>query len=316
MEYKDYYQILGLNRGASQQEVKRAYQKLARKYHPDVSKEVDAEHRFKEVNEAYHALKDPKKRQAYDDLGNQWQQGQDFKPPPGWEFHFSRQGAAPEGAEYGGFSDFFESIFGAGQPLHGFGRQQSSLQIRGQDLHTSIELQLEEAFTGTRRMLSLQVQEADPQGRLQQRTRQLNVQVPAGVVEGQRIRLAGQGGAGLNGGPPGDLFLQVRFAPHPHFQAKGRDIYLQLPVTPWEAALGAKVNIPTLAGPVTLSIPPGSQSGAKLRLPGRGLPGGSAGNQIVLLQIEAPPASTEAARALYRQMAETMPFDPRKARGL
>ncbi len=311
MEYKDYYKILGVERGASQDDIKRAYKKLARKYHPDVSKEKDAEARFKEINEAYHVLRDKEKRKAYDQLGSQWKQGQEFHPPPGWETRF-QQGFGVE--DLGGFSDFFAEIFG-GRPGR-FHYEQRAFRMRGQDLHATIEISLEEAYHGGSRMLSLQTPDIDEQGRMQQRTRQLNVRIPKGVCEGQHIRLAGQGGPGAGGGQAGDLFLQVVFAPHPLFHADGRDIFLELPITPWEAALGTRLKVPTLGGRVELNIPAGSQSGRKLRLKQRGLPGRPDGDQYILLRIETPPADNDRARELYRRMAEELPFNPRKARGI
>lgn len=312
MEYKDYYKILGVERGASQDEVKRAYKKLARKYHPDVSKEKDAEARFKELNEAYQVLRDGEKRKAYDQLGSQWKQGQEFHPPPGWEGHARHGGFSAE--DLGGFSDFFAEVFGA-RPAAGE-YAQGRFRRRGQDLNATIEVSLEEAFHGATRTLSLQAPELDAQGRVQQRTRQLNVQIPKGVCEGQHIRLAGQGGPGSGGGSAGDLFLQVVFAPHPLFHADSRDIFLELPITPWEAALGARIKVPTLGGKVELNIPHGSQSGRKLRLKERGLPGSPGGDQFVVLRIETPPADSDEARELYRRMAEAMPFNPRAARGI
>ncbi|MFO7593830.1 MAG: DnaJ C-terminal domain-containing protein [Pseudomonadota bacterium] len=313
MEYKDYYKILGLDRKATQDEIKRAYKKLARKYHPDVSKEADAEARFKEINEAYHVLKDPEKRQAYDQLGSQWKQGQEFHPPPGWE---QRGGPGFSAEDPGGFSDFFAEIFGAGGPGRGFHFEQRDFRMRGQDLHAAIEITLEDAYHGGTRTLSLQAPDIDEQGRVRRRTRQLNVHIPKGISEGQHIRLAGQGGPGSGGGQAGDLYLEVRFSPHPLFHADGRDIFLDLPITPWESALGTNLSIPTLGGRVTMNIPPGSQSGRKLRLKGRGLPGRPNGDQYLVLHIETPPANSEQAKELYRKMAEIMPYNPRKARGL
>jgi curved DNA-binding protein len=313
MEYKDYYKILGVDRKASQDEIKRAYKKLARKYHPDVSKEADAEARFKDVNEAYHALKDPQKRKAYDELGSRWQQGQEFHPPPGWEARGG--GFSPE--DLHGFSDFFAEIFGgAGGPGRGFHFEQRNFRMRGQDLHATIEITLDDAYHGGSRSISLQAPDIDEQGSVRQRTRQLNVQIPKGIREGQQIRLSGQGGPGMGGGQAGDLYLQVQFAPHPLFHADGRDIFLELPITPWEAALGIRLSIPTLGGRVEMKIPPGSQSGRKLRLKGRGLPGKPAGDQYLVLRIETPPADTPEAKELYRKMAQSMSFNPRKARGL
>jgi curved DNA-binding protein len=313
MEYKDYYRILGVERNASPEEIKRAYKKLARKYHPDVSKEKDAEARFKEINEAYHVLRDKEKRQAYDQLGSQWKQGQEFHPPPGWEAHVRRGGFSPE--DLGGFSDFFAEIFGA-RPGGGFHFESRDFRLRGEDLHATIEITLEEAYRGASRTLSLQAHDIDENGQLLQRTRQLNVRIPKGVREGQHIRLVGQGGPGMGGGQSGDLFLQVVFAPHPLFHADGRDIFLELPITPWEAALGARLNVPTLGGRVEMRIPAGSQSGRKLRLKGRGLPGTPAGDQYIVLHIETPPADSPVAHDLYERMAREMPFNPRKARGL
>lgn len=313
MEYKDYYKILGIDRNAGQGEIKRAYKKLARKYHPDVSKETDAESRFKEINEAYHALKDPQKRKAYDELGSRWKQGQEFHPPPDWE----TSGGGFRAEDLHGFSDFFAEIFGGGgSPDRGFHFEQRNFRVRGQDLHAAIEISLEDAFHGGSRTLSLQAPDIDEQGRVTQRTRQLNVQIPKGIREGQQIRLSGQGAPGLGGGQAGDLYLQVKFAPHPLFHADGRDIFLELPITPWEAALGTRLDIPTLGGRVEMNIPPGSQSGRKLRLKGRGLPGNPPGDQFLVLRIETPPADSEEARALYRRMADTLPYNPRKKRGI
>ncbi len=316
MEYKDYYKILGVERSAGKDEIKRAYKKLARKYHPDVSKEKDAEARFKEINEAYHVLRDEDKRKAYDQLGSQWKQGQEFHPPPGWESRFRQSGFSAEDlGDLGGFSDFFAEIFGSG-PGGGFRYEQRDFRMRGQDLHADIEISLEEAYRGGVRTLSLEVPDIGEKGEVRQRMRRLNVQIPKGVCEGQHIRLAGQGGPGMGGGSAGDLFLQVVFVPHPHFSADGRDVFLDFPITPWEAALGARLTVPTLGGRVEITIPAGSQSGRKLRLKGRGLPGSPSGDQYLVLHIETPPANGQTARDLYRRMAVEMPFNPRRARGL
>ncbi len=310
MEFKDYYKILGVEKNASTDEIKRAYKKLARKYHPDVSKETDAEQQFKAVNEAYHVLKDREKRKAYDQLGSQWREGQDFRPPPNWQ----ARGRGFGGESQGGYSDFFSEFFGGGAG-GGFGGGQG-FRVRGEDVHATIEITLEDAWNGGSRTLTLQGQDRDEQGRPMLRNRQLNVQIPRGIREGQQIRLSGQGGPGMGGGPAGDLYLQVRFAPHPLFRAEGKDIFLELPLTPWEAALGAKIPVPTLGGKVEMQIPPGSQSGRKLRLKGRGLPGKPSGDQYLVLHIETPPADSEAARKLYQRMAAEMPYNPRKGRGL
>ncbi len=311
MDFKDYYGTLGVSRQASAEEIKRAYRRLARKYHPDVSKEADAEARFKDVGEAYEVLKDPEKREAYDRLGANWKPGQEFRPPPdfgGTRFHYSTSGDVPPGA----FSDFFETLFGRGgmggdvRGPQGFRFRQAG-PSRGGDQHARIQIALEDAFRGTSRTLELRT----PDGN----TRSIRVGVPRGVTEGQRIRLAGQGEPGLNGGPPGDLFLEVLFAPHTMFEADGRNILLGLPVTPWEAALGETVAVPTLGGRVDLKIPAGSQSGRRLRLKGRGLPGPPAGDQIVTLKIETPPADTPEARELYEELRRKLPFNPRRDMG-
>jgi len=305
VEYKDYYQILGVPRTASSDEIKRAYRRLARKYHPDVSKEPDAEARFKEVNEANEALKDPEKRAAYDALGDQWRAGQEFRPPPGGrayhrEFHFGP-------GEEAGFSDFFASLFGGA-----FGGGRQAFRRRGQDQTVRIEVTLEDAFHGATRELRLQTPELQPDGQVVSRVRTLKTRIPPGVTQGQQIRLAGQGAPGAGGGEAGDLYLEVDLAPHPRFRPEGKDLYLRLPLAPWEAALGATLEVPTLAGTVSLKIPAGSQSGRKLRLKGRGLPGKPPGDEYVVLEILAPPADTEAAREAYRRMAEVFAFDPRE----
>ncbi len=312
MEFKDYYKTLGLSQDAPQEEVKRAYRRLARKFHPDVSKEPDAENRFKEVNEAYEVLKDPEKRSAYDRLGSEWKSGQDFRPPPEWDAGFEFRGGGFTDADTAGFSDFFETLFGAGGPFRSTrGTRGRGAALRGEDHHAKVLIDLEDAYRGATRQIRLEVPELDPRGRVTRRTRTLQVRIPKGVTAGQHIRLAGQGAPGPGGGPAGDLYLEIAFRPHPRFEVHGRDIYCTLPVTPWEAALGGRVQAPTLGGPVDLQIPPGSQSGRKLRLKGRGLPGRTPGDQYVVLQIVTPPADTEAAQRFYEQMARTFSFDPR-----
>jgi curved DNA-binding protein len=301
VEYKDYYQIMGVGRDASADDIKRAYRKLARKYHPDVSKEKDAEAKFKEVGEAYEVLRDPEKRAAYDALGTR-KPGEEFRPPPDWQFD---HGAAEQDA--GAHSDFFEQLFG------GLGRgRRGSFKSRGFDTAGQVEVTLEEAFGGTERRLSLQRVAVDERGRAQPATQQLNVRIPAGVVDGQRIRVPSQGEPGSGGGPPGDLFLEVHLLPHRWFRAEGRDIWLDLPVTPWEAALGETVRVPTLGGRVDLKVPKGSQTDRQLRLRGRGLPGDPPGDQLVVLKIVVPPAQTPADEALYREMAAKLRMSPRQ----
>lgn len=313
MEFKDYYRILGLQRDASQDEIKRAYRRLARKYHPDVSKESDAEDRFKEVSEAYEVLKDPEKRAAYDQLGRQRHAGEEFTPPPGWNAGFEFSGGGFTEADAGHFSEFFESLFGAGSPFGSAGprRGGAGFAMRGDDHHARIQIDLEDAYHGAARALQLHIPDYDHNGRLIERSRTLNVKIPPGVREGQRIRLAGQGSPGTGSGPAGDLYLEVTFRPHPLFKVSAADIYLTLPVTPWEAALGTRIKVPTLGGAVELTIPKGTQTGARLRLKGRGLPGTPPGDQYVIVQVLTPKAETEAQADLYRKMAEEMPFDPR-----
>ena len=307
MKYKDYYEVLGIEREADPADIKRAYKRLARKYHPDVSKEQDAEERFKEVGEAYDVLRDADKRATYDNLGNSWHTGDEFSPPPGWQFK-ANAGDGFAGGKFD-FSDFLDSMFGGSTP-HGdpFGTQfrgshTRGTHARGADERAKIVITLEEAFKGGERALNLN------NGR--GRARKLNVKIPAGVRESQQIRLAGQGQAGP-GGRSGDLFLTVEFAPHPIFQAQGSDIHLNLPIAPWEAALGAVVKTPTLAGKVDLKIPARSQSGHRLRLKAKGLGGAKAGDQYVTLQIVTPPADSDAAKRIYKSMAEELDFDPRK----
>lgn len=316
MQYKDYYEVLGVSREATQDEIKRAYRKLARKYHPDVSKEANAEERFKEVGEAYEVLKDPEKRAAYDQLGSQWQAGQDFRPPPDWDAGFEFRGGGFTDADASHFSDFFETLFGGRGPFSraagGPRRGGRGFQARGEDHHAKILISLDDAFHGTRRSVQLQMPELDPQGHVVLKKRTLNVTIPKGIIAGQQIRLSGQGGAGIGGGPAGDLYLEVEFEPHRFFSAEGRDIYVTVPVAPWEAALGAKVAVPTLGGKVDLKVPAGAQSGQKLRLKGRGLPGKRPGDQYVVLKIVVPPAADDNAREFYRRMqSQFAGFDPR-----
>ena len=316
MEYKDYYKIMGVAKNATQDEIKRAYRKLARKYHPDVSKEVDAEKKFKEVGEAYEVLKDPQKRAAYDRMGSHWRDGQSFTPPPDWDAGFEFSGGGFTGGDTSGFSDFFESLFGRASPF-GTSRQTYSRQFHthGEDRYAKILIDLEEAYSGATRSISLQMPEIDNNGRILHKTRKLNVKIPKGVKAGQRIRLAGQGGPGYGTGKNGDLFLEIAFNKHPYFNVEGRDIYLELPVTPWEAALGATISVPTLGGKVEVKIPAGSQSGHKLRLKARGLPGIPPGDQYITLRIMTPSAHTLEAKALYEKMAKTMPMNPRAGMG-
>ncbi|MGY6554411.1 MAG: DnaJ C-terminal domain-containing protein [Wenzhouxiangella sp.] len=312
MEFKDYYKTLGVKPEASADEIKRAYRKLARKYHPDVSKEADAEAKFKELGEAYEVLKDPEKRAQYDQLRQGgWRQGQEFRPPPGWSQGQGWQGAG-EGQEYSGFSDFFESLFG-GLGRGGFrsGGGRADVRARGRDVHASVQIDLSTAYGGGVQRLSLGRTEPAPDGQLRSVPRILNVRIPPGATEGRQIRLSGQGEPGLGGGPAGDLYLEISLKAHPLFEVQGRDIHLSLPIAPWEAALGARLLVPTLGGKVEMQIPAGSSSGKRLRLKGRGLPGQPAGDQYLILKVVVPEATTEKARSLYEALREEQDFDPR-----
>ncbi|SDG43550.1 curved DNA-binding protein [Onishia taeanensis] len=310
MEFKDYYQTLGVAKTATAEEIKKAYRKLARKYHPDVSKEPDAEDRMQAINEAKEVLGDPEKRAAYDQLGQNYRAGQDFRPPPDWDAGFEFTGRGFDGAEADEFSDFFANLFGqAGRRRqHGQG-----YRMRGEDRHAKVVIDLADAYQGATRTISLQVPEMDAQGRVVTRQHSLSVKIPKGVKEGQHIRLTGQGSPGMGGGPPGDLFLEIHFHPDQAFRVEGRDVYASVPVTPWEAALGASIETPTPAGPVRLKVPAGSQSGRRLRLKGRGIPGQEPGDLYVELTVVLPPADTDKARELYATMARELDFDPRRA---
>jgi curved DNA-binding protein len=304
MQFKDYYETLGVPRTASQDEIKQAYRKLARKFHPDVSKEPDAEVRFKEVGEAYKVLKEADTRAAYDRMGSQWKSGQDFQPPPDWDSGFEFNGRDfGDGAE---FSDFFESLFGRGAWAQG--RQ---AHAQGEDRHARVQIDLQDAYHGAQRSISLSVPVVDAQGHVSTAQRTLNVSIPKGIREGQHLRLAGQGGSGAGDGGTGDLFLEIEFRPDPTFRVDGRDIYVDLPLAPWEAALGAAVTAPTPGGPVQLTVPAGSAAGRKLRLKGKGIPGSPAGDLYAVLCIVLPPAADEAVTKAYRTLQEASHFNPR-----
>jgi curved DNA-binding protein len=300
MKYKDYYKILGVERGASEDEIKKNYRKLARKYHPDVSKEANAKEKFQEVSEAYETLKDKEKRAAYDSLGSH-RAGQDFRPPPDWFSRFGRGGGAQEDVDLGGvdLSDLFESL-GRG----GFGRgfQRRDFKIPGEDYEVTVPLTLEELARGG----------VEREFRIGERS--VRARIPRGAAEGERLRLRGKGGPGANGGPAGDLYLNVSVLPHPLFKPNGHDLDLELPVAPWEAALGAQIEIPTLEGEVAMKLPAGSKSGQKLRLAGKGLPkpGGGAGDLYAAVQVAVPSAPTERERELYQQLRDASRFEPRR----
>ncbi len=309
MEYKDYYQIMGVARDATQAEIKQAYRKLARQYHPDVSKEAGAEARFKEIGEAYEVLKDPEKRTAYDRLGARWKNGQEFQPPPGWDQGFEFRGGQFSQTDASQFSSFFESLFGSYKPSAS-GRARSA-DLQGQDSHAKISIDLEDTFQGAVRSLKLQHTELGQDGRPQVKERTLNVRIPKGIRQGQHIRLAGQGSTGQGQGKAGDLYLEVIFKPHPLYKVDGKDILLELPVAPWEAALGETVNLSTPQGSIDIKIPPNSRSEQKLRLKERGIPGTPPGDLYVILKIVLPPADSEQAKAFYQEMKQKMAFNPR-----
>ncbi|MBU2784902.1 DnaJ domain-containing protein [Acidithiobacillus ferriphilus] len=311
MEYKDYYKILGVERSADADAIKASYRKMARKYHPDVSKEKDAEDRFKDLQEAYEVLKDPEKRAAYDQLGSNWRAGQDFRPPPGW----GQQ--AGGGADFGGggFSDFFESIFRQQQGGGFRGSGGGGFRNQGEDSEATIRVSLEDAAHGAQREINLEVPTMGPDGRMRREARRLTVKIPKGIRAGQRLRMAGQGAPSMGGGPNGDLYLHIQFQPHPKFRVEGSDLYHDLHITPWEAALGASVEVPTLDGDVRMKIPAGSASGQKLRLSQKGLPGSGGkapGDLYAVIQIVVPKKISEPEKTLWNQLAEISDFHPRR----
>jgi curved DNA-binding protein len=306
MEYQDYYKTLNVSKDATDADIKKAYRKLARKYHPDVSDEKNAEDKFKQVKEAYEVLKDPQKRQAYDNMGSNWQASESGShgDTSGFQQDFS-------GSD---FSDFFETMFGRG--AGGFHTQQQTTQRqrqrRGQDQTSKVSVSLEDAFNGAQIELQLRDAERNPHtGQTEYKSRQLKVKIPTGIISGQQIRLTGQGSKGVNDGPNGDLYLKIKIKPHHLYQLENKDIYLNLPITPWEAALGAKIQVPTLGGRVDLTIPAGSQTGKKMRLKGRGLPGKIAGNQYIVLNIYTPEATSEETKELYTKLSEQTQYNPR-----
>jgi curved DNA-binding protein len=327
VKFQDYYEILGVPRTASEAAISKAYRKLARKYHPDVSKEKGAEEKFKQIAEAYAVLKDPEKRKKYDALGPNWHAGEDFTPPPGWqEFHFEfpgrskGRGRAPFGFEGvgGGFSDFFAMLFGEG--LGEVGRRATppgpgSWFTRAHAQEADLTISLEEAYRGGSKSIVLQTVEYGPDGTARPVSKRYEVKLPPGVTEGSHIRLAGQGSISPGGGQRGDLFLRVHVAPHPHFKLDKHDLLMEVPVTPWEAALGAKVDVPTLDGAVTMTLPPATQGGQRFRLRGKGLPlpGGERGDLYVTIQITVPRTLTPKERALFQELEKSSAFNPRRA---
>jgi curved DNA-binding protein len=325
VKFQDYYETLGVARGASADEIKKAYRKLAQKYHPDVNKDPTAESRFKQINEAYEVLGDPDKRKRYDDLGSKWQAGQEFRPPPGWEnAHFGFHGD-PNAAGFdfndlgGGFSDFFETLFGAGfdrgrSPRARGASRQSAWAEQGPDHEAAITISLDEAYHGAHKTIALDAAEADDSGRSRRRLKKYDVRIPPGTAGGSRIRLAGQGGSGAGGGSPGDLYLDVHVATEPGITLKDHDIEMDLPITPWEAALGAKVNVTTPAGTAAIAIPPRTQSGQHLRLRGKGLPKREhgAGDLILVAQIVVPEKLSAKERELFEELARQSGFRPKR----
>lgn len=314
MEFKDYYQALGVARDAPAEAIKKAYRKLARKYHPDVSKEPDAGKRMAEINEANTVLSDPEKRAAYDQLGRH-QPGEEFRPPPGWDAGFEHSEHGRSAAEAAEFSQFFSEIFGTmgRDPRQRRGRgAEGANGYRGNDHHARILLDLEDSFAGVTRQITLRAPKLDGQGRVTLEEHSLSVKIPAGIREGQIIRLAGQGEPGIGNGKPGDLLLEVRFKPHPRLRVEGRDLLLTLPVAPWEAALGALIDVDLPGGAISMRIPAGAQAGKQLRVRGKGLPGDPPGDLYVDLRIVAPPAGTPKAKELYEALAKETAFDARK----
>lgn len=335
VKFRDYYEILGVSRSATQDEIKSAYRKLARKYHPDVNKAADAEDKFKELGEASEVLRDPEKRKKYDQLGANWKNGQDFTPPPGWESAggfgghngFGR-GRPATGPVASSFSDFFESFFGGGMggSRSGGFRQAANESddfagyypqgsAAGEDQEVVLRIPLEDAFKGIERTISLQTRERGPSGRHRPLNKDLKIKIPQGVISGQKIRLAGQGGAGEDGAPNGDLFLTIELEAHAKFRVAGRDFNTTLALAPWEAALGATVKLPTLDGQVELKIPAGANSGQKMRLKGHGMPNprGAPGDLFVELRIETPKSLSKKEKEAWEELQKVSKFNPRAA---
>lgn len=308
MEYKDYYKILGVERGASETDIKKAFRKLAHKYHPDVSKEKDAEAKFKDVNEAYQTLSDPEKRAAYDQLG-QRRDGSNFEPPPGWG-GFGRAGASG----FGEF-DFGDSGFDFSDLFSHMGASRARQPEAGEDLNAEVQITPEQAFNGTTVSLSLREPEAGADGRMRHVTKTLEVKVPAGTISGQRMRLAGKGGPGYNGGPNGNLYITINISEGGRFRVDGRDVYLTVPLAPYEAVLGTEAVIPTLSGgKISVKVPAGAKAGQKIRIAGKGFPNkkGAAGDMYLVISIVVPPAPTEEEKELYKRLSEVSTFNPRE----
>ncbi len=317
MASKDYYQTLGVSRNASDDEIKRAYRKLARRYHPDVSDEEDAADRFKDISEAYEVLRDPEKRAAYDQYGHPEATGGATAGQQQWTTGFDFGGGGYTHVDPSEFSDFFEQMFGGGgRRASAGGGFRSAGSMRGQDQTARLDIDLEDAFNGATRVIELNVPEMAANGATVNRTRSVRVKIPKGIREGQQLKLSGQGMPGVGQAEAGDLYIEIGFRPHRIFRLDGRDLSLDLPVAPWEAALGATVKTPTPSGPVDLKIPAGSNNGRKLRLKGRGMPGKQAGDLYTVLRITLPPRNDEKAQKIYREMADAMAFNPRSELGV
>ncbi|MFP4204955.1 MAG: DnaJ C-terminal domain-containing protein [Spirochaetaceae bacterium] len=344
VKYKDYYETLGVDRSASQEQIQEAYRKLARKYHPDVNKSADAEQKFKEINEAYEVLKDPEKRKKYDALGSNYSEGDEFRPPPGWEafrdagggggyrrtFNFGDLGGGfgdffgrGGGSGAGGFSDFFESLFGSafgfgGGPETGTAERQTGTWgagawgAKGEDHEAEVTISLEDAYHGGKKTITLEQQEADASGRVHRRTRNFEVRIPPGINDGERLRLSGQGGGAPGGGRKGDLYLRMRIQPHPTFRVNGPDLETDVPIAPWEAVLGAKVNVPIVGGTASVGVPPGTQSGKRFRLKGKGLrKQHGRGDLYAVMKIVVPTNPSQREKELYERLRDGSSFSPR-----
>jgi len=312
VEYKDYYKTLGVEKSASPEDIKKAYRKLVRQYHPDVSKHEDATEKTKEINEAYDVLGDAEKRAAYDDLGRRGRQtGEGFQPPPDWaaQYDFSDADA--------GADDFLADLFAhmGRRGRKGAGSGGAAFQMRGEDIHAAITIDLRDAYTGATRSIGLRVPVQDAQAHVTMQDKTLNVSIPKGVTPGQQLRLAGQGQPGIGGGPAGDLYLELQFREDPRYRVEGANVYETAPVAPWEAALGARISVPTPSGTVEVSVPAASQTGRKLRLKGRGIPASPPGDLYLILEVVLPAADTPRAKELYEQMAREMSFNPRENMG-
>ena len=350
VKFQDYYETLGVKRSATQDEIQRAYRKLARKYHPDINKTKEAEEKFKNIGEAYEVLKDPEKRKRYDTLGHNWKMGQDFKPPPGWDwnfqsspfggtgtggFHFKTRGDS--GFEGSGFSDFFDMLFGESSQVRGksafegvfggFGgdsvgkqsrtggtRARQSRSASGQDQEVEVTIPLEDAYHGAKRDIRLQVTESSSDGRTHRSTRTLGVNIPSGLTEGKKLRLKGQGAPGSGGAAGGDLYLKINIAPHPVFAPKGENLEVVVPITPWEAALGASIRVPTMEGSANVKVPAGIRSEQRIRIKGRGLgkKGRGRGDLYAIIRIVVPERLSPKEKELFKELAKKSTFDPRK----